>query len=164
MPQTLFFYETTMVLGNIIGMNPKPGSMGKPVPLYDVQILRADGTPAELGETGEICIKTSDRVPCGLFIGYFNNPEKTAEVFVQNPLNKAYPELIYRTGDIGRINERGELVFVSRKDSQIKHWALTIDQLCLFLRSSYIHTLHILLALNNNFSWLRTMTLLGWGH
>ena len=46
------------------------------------------------------------------------NPEKTAECFVQNPLNKAYPEIIYRTGDIGRRNERGELVFVSRKKAE----------------------------------------------
>ena len=60
-------------------------------------------------------------------MGYYNNPEKTAEVFTQNPLNTAYPERIYRTGDIGRYNEYGELVFVSRKDSQIKHMGHRIE-------------------------------------
>lgn len=60
-------------------------------------------------------------------LGYYNNPEKTAECFVQNPLNKAYPEIIYRTGDIGRRNERGELIFVSRKDYQIKHMGHRIE-------------------------------------
>ena len=56
-----------------------------------------------------------------------NNPQKTAEVFVQNPLNPAYPELIYRTGDLGRYNEYGELVFVARRDSQIKHMGHRIE-------------------------------------
>jgi acyl-coenzyme A synthetase/AMP-(fatty) acid ligase len=60
-------------------------------------------------------------------MGYYNNPEKTSEAFVQNPLNKAYPELIYRTGDIGRYNEYGELCFVCRKDSQIKHMGHRIE-------------------------------------
>ena len=62
-----------------------------------------------------------------LTMGYYNNPEKTAEVFTQNPLNPHYPELIYRTGDVGRYNEYGELVFVSRKDSQIKHMGHRIE-------------------------------------
>ena len=60
-------------------------------------------------------------------MGYYRMPEKTAECFVQNPLNDAYPELIYRTGDLGRYNERGELVFVSRKDYQIKHMGHRIE-------------------------------------
>ena len=60
-------------------------------------------------------------------MGYYNNPEKTSEAFVQNPLNTAYPELIYRTGDIGKYNEYGELVFVSRKDYQIKHMGHRIE-------------------------------------
>ena len=57
----------------------------------------------------------------------FRNWEKTNEVFVQNPLNDRYPELIYRTGDLGKWNERGELVFVSRKDYQIKHMGHRIE-------------------------------------
>ena len=62
-----------------------------------------------------------------LTLGYYNNPEKTDEVFVQNPLNHSYHELIYRTGDIGKLNERGELVFISRKDFQIKHMGHRIE-------------------------------------
>ena len=62
-----------------------------------------------------------------LTLGYYNNDEKTDEVFVQNPLNKSYHELIYRTGDIGKLNERGELVFISRKDYQIKHMGHRIE-------------------------------------
>ena len=71
---------------------------------------------------GEICIRGTS-----ITLGYYNNFEKTNEVFVQNPLNTAYPELIYRTGDLGRYNEYGELVFVSRKDYQIKHMGHRIE-------------------------------------
>jgi acyl-coenzyme A synthetase/AMP-(fatty) acid ligase len=60
-------------------------------------------------------------------MGYYNNPEKTAEAFVQNPLQSAYPELVYRTGDIAYRNAHGELVFVCRKDSQIKHMGHRIE-------------------------------------
>lgn len=63
----------------------------------------------------------------GLTLGYYNNFEKTSEVFVQNPLNSRYPELIYKTGDLGKRNERGELIFVSRKDYQIKHMGHRIE-------------------------------------
>ena len=62
-----------------------------------------------------------------LAMGYYNNPEKTAAVFVQNPLNTAYPELIYRTGDIVYINEHGEIVFKGRNDSLIKHSGKRIE-------------------------------------
>ncbi len=71
---------------------------------------------------GEICVKGS----C-LALGYYNSMEKTNEVFVQNPLNPYYPEKIYRTGDLARYNERHELVFVSRKDFQIKHMGHRIE-------------------------------------
>ena len=57
----------------------------------------------------------------------YNAREKTREVFVQNPLNPFYPELIYRTGDMGRWNERGELEFISRRDYQIKHMGHRIE-------------------------------------
>jgi len=60
-------------------------------------------------------------------MGYFNNPEKTALAFVQNPLNKSYPELIYRTGDIVYKNEKGEIMFKGRKDSLIKHMGYRIE-------------------------------------
>ncbi|MBQ8971042.1 MAG: AMP-binding protein, partial [Lachnospiraceae bacterium] len=73
-------------------------------------------------KVGEICVKGS----C-LALGYYHSPEKTAEVFVQNPLNPYYPEKIYRTGDLAMYNERHELVFVSRKDFQIKHMGHRIE-------------------------------------
>lgn len=60
-------------------------------------------------------------------MGYYNNPEKTAAVFVQNPLNTAYPELIYRTGDIVYINEEGEIVYKGRNDSLIKHMGKRVE-------------------------------------
>lgn len=71
---------------------------------------------------GEICVKGT----C-LAHGYYNAPEKTREVFTQNPLQEHYPELIYRTGDLAQYNERGELIFSSRKDSQIKHMGHRIE-------------------------------------
>ncbi len=69
--------ETTLTIANLIGTTPKPGSMGKANPMYDIDIVKADGTPAQLGENGEIVIKTSEKVPCGLFLGYYNQQEKT---------------------------------------------------------------------------------------
>ncbi len=74
------------------------------------------------GELGEICV-------CGtaLALGYYRNWEKTEEVFVQNPLNTCYREPMYRTGDLGRYNERGELFYVTRKDFQIKHMGHRIE-------------------------------------
>lgn len=71
---------------------------------------------------GEICVRGT----C-LALGYYNSPEKTAEVFVQNPLNPYFPERIYRTGDLAKYNEDGDLVFISRKDYQIKHMGHRIE-------------------------------------
>ena len=79
-------------------------------------------TLAEQGETGEICVRGTS-----VTLGYYNNPEKTKESFVQNPLNKNYPEIIYRTGDLAKRNEQGELIFLSRKDDQIKHMGHRIE-------------------------------------
>jgi len=100
----------------------EPIPVGIPFDNTDIILLDENDKRAAAGEQGEICIRGT----C-LTMGYYNNPEKTAEVFVQNPLNTAYPELIYRTGDIGRYNEYGELVFVCRKDSQIKHMGHRIE-------------------------------------
>ncbi len=74
------------------------------------------------GKEGEICVRGSS-----LALGYYNNPEKTAAAFVQNPLNPHYPERIYRTGDVAIINDRGEVVFRGRKDSLIKHQGYRIE-------------------------------------
>ena len=100
----------------------EPIPVGRPFDNTEIILLTDEDKRAVAGQTGEICIRGT----C-LTMGYFNNPEKTAEVFVQNPLRKAFPELIYRTGDIGRYNEYGELCFVCRKDNQIKHMGHRIE-------------------------------------
>ena len=100
----------------------EPIPVGRPFDNTDLLLLTDEGRRAEQGETGEICLRGT----C-LTMGYYNNPEKTAEAFTQNPLNPHYPERIYRTGDVGRYNEHGELVFVCRKDSQIKHMGHRIE-------------------------------------
>ncbi len=76
----------------------------------------------DIGTEGEICVGGT----C-VAVGYYKNPDKTAESFVQNPLNKVYPERIYRTGDIGKYDENGNLIYVSRKDFQIKHLGQRIE-------------------------------------
>ena len=88
----------------------------------DVLVLTEEGKEARVGEEGELCVRGSF-----LAEGYYNNPEKTAEVFTQNPLNPAYPERIYRTGDLVKYNDRGELIYISRKDFQIKHMGYRIE-------------------------------------
>lgn len=96
--------------------------IGQPFPNREILLLTEDGQPAAAGCDGEICIRGT-----AVTLGYYNDPERTGQSFVQNPLNTAYPELIYKTGDIGRYNEAGELVFVSRKDYQIKHMGHRIE-------------------------------------
>lgn len=100
----------------------EPLPIGKACSNCSVMVLREDNTLAAEGEEGELCVRGSF-----LASGYYNNPEKTAEVFVQNPLNTAYPERIYRMGDIVKYNGRGELMYVSRKDFQIKHQGYRIE-------------------------------------
>ena len=96
--------------------------IGRPFKNTEILLLTEDGKLAPYGEVGEICIRGTS-----LTLGYYNNWDKTKEVFIQNPLNQAYPELIYKTGDLGRYNEHGELIFVSRKDYQIKHMGHRIE-------------------------------------
>lgn len=100
----------------------EPIPVGTPFDNTDIILLDSDNKRAELGAEGEICIRGT----C-VTMGYYNNPERTDEAFVQNPLVSAYRELIYRTGDIGRYNAHGELVFVCRKDNQIKHMGHRIE-------------------------------------
>ena len=78
--------------------------------------------PSDLSGEGEICVGGT----C-VALGYYRDPERTAAAFVQNPLNDRYPERIYRTGDIGRYDADGNLVYVSRKDFQIKHLGHRIE-------------------------------------
>ena len=96
--------------------------IGKHCDNCDVMVIKEDGTEARDGEEGELCVRGSF-----LAAGYYKNPEKTNQVFVQNPLNKAYPEVVYRTGDIVKYNEKGELIYISRKDFQIKHMGYRIE-------------------------------------
>lgn len=96
--------------------------IGKACYNCDVLIIKEDGTKANIGEEGELCVRGSF-----LALGYYNNPEKTSQAFIQNPLNKAYPEIIYKTGDIVKENERGEIIYLSRKDFQIKHMGYRIE-------------------------------------
>ena len=96
--------------------------VGRPFPNTGIYLLDPEGREVPAGEKGEICIKGT----C-LTHGYYNNPEKTAEVFTQNPLNPHYPEVIYHTGDLGRWDGDGNLVFVSRSDHQIKHMGHRIE-------------------------------------
>ena len=95
---------------------------GRPFKNRQLLLLDDNGNKVPQGEVGEICIRGTT-----LALGYYNNPEKTKEAFVQNPLNPFYPERIYKTGDLGRINANGELEFVSRKDYQIKHMGHRIE-------------------------------------
>ena len=74
------------------------------------------------GINGEICVAGTALSP-----GYFNAPEQTAKAFVQNPLNPFYPEIIYRTGDLGHYDESGNIFFSGRKDFQIKHMGHRIE-------------------------------------
>ena len=103
--------ETTMTLGTFPWMTPKPGSMGIPNAQYDIDLLRADGTPCEDGEKGEIVVRVGDKKPVGLFKGYYRDEEKTRE---------AWHDGIYHTGDMAWRDEDGYYWFEGRIDDVIK--------------------------------------------
>lgn len=88
----------------------------------DVLVITPDGREAGPDEEGELYVRGSF-----LAAGYYNNPQKTAEAFIQNPLNPHYPELVYKTGDIVKRNSRGELLYITRIDFQIKHMGYRIE-------------------------------------
>ncbi len=95
------------------------------IPMKNTEIMVLDSEDClvtEAGTVGELCVRGTS-----LSTGYYNNPEKTAAAFVQNPLQTAYEEKIYRTGDLVQYNERGELIYLSRKDFQIKHMGHRIE-------------------------------------
>ena len=96
--------------------------IGFPCRNTDILVLNERDEPAADGEIGELCVRGT----C-LSHGYYRNPEKTAAAFTQNPLNTMYPEKIYRTGDLVRYNQYGELLYLGRKDYQIKHMGHRIE-------------------------------------
>ena len=103
--------ESTLIIGNLSGDSHKMGSMGKPVPLYKVRLLDADGAEVARGETGEICIDISGGLPCGLAYAYDANEEVTAETWRDG---------YYHTGDVAWMDEDGFLWYVGRVDDVIK--------------------------------------------
>ena len=103
--------ETSMTLGTFPWMEPKPGSMGIPNAQYDIDLVRADGTPCEDGEKGEIVVRVGDRKPIGLFKEYYRDPELTRE---------AWHDGLYHTGDMAWRDEDGYYWFEGRIDDVIK--------------------------------------------
>jgi amino acid adenylation domain-containing protein len=96
--------------------------IGKHCDNCDLMVVNDKGEEVSEGEEGELYVRGSF-----LSSGYYNNEEKTKEMFVQNPLNKAFPEKVYKTGDIVKYNDRRELIYISRKDFQIKHMGYRIE-------------------------------------
>jgi len=103
--------ESTMIIGNMIGAPHKIGSMGKPAPIYNVELLDSDGKPVRPGDPGEVCINLKNGAPCGLFVGYYNDAERTREV-----MHDGY----YHTGDLAWKDEDGFFWYVGRADDVIK--------------------------------------------
>ena len=103
--------ESTMIIGNMVGAPHKIGSMGKPAPIYNVELVNENCEPVAAGETGEIVINVKDGMPCGLFTGYYRDKEKTDEV-----LHDGY----YHTGDTAWKDEDGFYWYVGRVDDVIK--------------------------------------------
>ena len=103
--------ETTVMIGNLIGMSPKIGSMGKPVPLYPVDLVDHDGNSVDVGQVGEIVIRAEKEDICGLFRGYYHNEEGT---------DAAWHDGMYHTGDTAWRDEDGYFWYVGRVDDLIK--------------------------------------------
>ena len=103
--------ETTLTLFNAVGTTPKPGSMGKPSPAYSVDLIDCEGNSVPPGTVGEIVIRTDHGKPCGMFDGYYQNPDMTKTVWDHN---------IYHTGDTAWRDEDGYFWYVGRTDDIIK--------------------------------------------
>lgn len=102
--------ETTVSVCNLVGTQPRVGSMGRPVPLYDMDIVMPDGTPAAVGETGEVVIRLDKGFPCGLFKGYKDKANTDAVIY----------DNLYHTGDTAWRDEDGYYWYVGRIDDLIK--------------------------------------------
>ena len=116
--------ETTMAIGNLSGMTPKVGSMGKPSPLYDVDLVTSgeNGTlrPCKVGEVGEIVIRTGEKTPVGLFKGYYDNDADTPDKISREATDAAWHDGLYHTGDTAWKDEDGYYWYVGRTDDLIK--------------------------------------------
>ena len=102
--------ETPLTIANLTGSTPRPGSMGKPVPLYNVEIQRADGSRCDTGETGEVCIDIHEKA-AGIMLEYYRDPAKT---------EAAMHDGWYHTGDTAWCDEDGYFWYVGRNDDVIK--------------------------------------------
>ena len=103
--------ETTMLVGNLVGKSHKIGSMGKPAPIYDIDIVDENGKSVAVGEVGEIVVNVKNGAPCGLFMGYYRDQERTNEVWHDG---------FYHTGDTAWRDEDGFYWYVGRVDDVIK--------------------------------------------
>lgn len=103
-------------------LETEPLPIGRPYKNTDILILNEQNQRCTAEEEGELCVRGTS-----LALGYYRNPQKTSEVFVQNPLNDDYPELIYRTGDMVCMRKDGMILFKGRKDTLIKHMGYRIE-------------------------------------
>ena len=103
--------ELTVTIATFPWMKPKPGSMGKPAPGYDIDIIDEEGRSCDVGEQGQIVVRTDRYKPVGMFDGYYREPERTREVWRDG---------IYYTGDMAWKDEDGYFWFVGRSDDVIK--------------------------------------------
>jgi len=103
--------ETTVLIGTFPWLKPKPGSMGIPSPGYEIELVRNDGTRCDDGEQGEIVVKAGEKVPVGLFKGYYRDEQLTSQ---------CWHDGWYHTGDIAWRDEDGYFWFVGRADDVIK--------------------------------------------
>ncbi|MBR7092339.1 MAG: AMP-binding protein [Clostridia bacterium] len=103
--------ETTLSIANLVGQSLKPGSMGRPIPGYGIDLADSDGNPVEDGVNGEIVVHTDSAVPNGLFVGYYQDEERT---------RAAWHDGLYHTGDLAWRDEDGFYWYVGRADDVIK--------------------------------------------
>lgn len=103
--------ELTVAIGNFVGMKPRPGSMGKPSPSYDIDLLNEKGESCDIGEEGQVVVRVDKKKPVGMFMGYYRDPELT---------KKSWHDSVYYTGDMAWKDEDGYYWFVGRGDDVIK--------------------------------------------
>ena len=116
--------------------------IGAPCKNVELLLLDENSKPVPSGQAGEIYVRGA-----GVGLGYWRDPARTAEAFVQNPLNSAYRDIVYKTGDIAKYNELGELVFLSRADYQVKHMGSRIELGEIEIAATGIEGVHLVCCL-----------------